>query len=198
MPTRLALACLICTVVSASLAGSAPAEMQRFTVEAGKSRVGFDAFHPFGNFSVASEVPTGQFEADISDLKQPIKGQFAVPAASLRSGDRSRDKDIHRALDAEHHPEIRYRIEKVESSFASLAENNDVVLTVHGVLTMKSADRPVDFAGRVRLRPGGVLWVRGEGWIKPRDWRVPLIRFWFVRMRESVLATFDLVLSKAQ
>jgi polyisoprenoid-binding protein YceI len=181
-----------------ALAAPATAEMQRFTVESGHSRVGFDAFHTFQNFSLTSEVPTGEIEADIADLKQPIKGQIVVPAASLRSADKKRDHSIHRTLDVEHQPEIRYRIDKVESSFNSLAENNDVLLTIRGVLTMRGESRPVDFSGRVRLRPGGVLWVRGESWIRPRDWGVVPIRIWLISVREAVLATFDLVLNKAQ
>ena len=121
-----------------------------------------------------------------------------MPATGLRSGEASRDKDIRRALDTDHHAEIRYRIDKVDSSFPSLAENNDVILTIHGVLTVKDIDRPTTFAGRVRLRPGGSLWVRGESWVRPRDWGVPLIRTWMISMKDSVLAIFDLTLNRAQ
>lgn len=181
-----------------ALAAPASGEMQRFTVESEKSRAGFDAFHSLANFSVTSESPAGEIEADVADLKQPIKGQVIVLATTLHSGDKKRDRAIHRSLDPEHYPEIRYRIDKMESSFTTLAENNDVLLTIRGVLTMKGLDRPVDFSGRVRLRPGGALWVRGESWIRPRDWEVPLIRIWLISIRESVLATFDLILNKAQ
>ena len=195
MPARSAALCLVWVL---ALASPATAEMQRFTVESDKSRAGFDAFHAFETFSLTSEAPTGEIEADIADLKQPIKGQVIVPAASLRSADKKRDRAIHRTLDVEHQPEIRYRIDKVESSFSSLAENNDVLLTIRGVLTMRGQARPVDFFGRVRLRPGGALWVRGESWIKPRDWGVTPIRIWLIPVRESVLATFDLTLNKAR
>jgi polyisoprenoid-binding protein YceI len=195
MPTRAAALCLTGILM---LAGPAAAEMQRFTVETGQSRAGFDAFHTFQSFSLASEAPTGEIQADIADLKQPIRGQVVVPAASLRSADKKRDRAIHRTLDAEHQAEIRYQIDKVESSFTSLAENNDVLLTIRGVLTMRGESRPVDFSGRVRLRPGGALWVRGESWIKPRDWGVLPIRIWLISVREAVLVTFDLVLNKAQ
>jgi polyisoprenoid-binding protein YceI len=195
MPARSAALCLGWVL---ALAGPATAEMQRFTVETEHSRAGFDAFHPFGNFSLTSEAPTGEIEADVSDLKQPIKGQVLVPAASLRSADKKRDHAIHRTLDVEHQPEIRYRIDRVDSSFSSLAENNDVLLTIRGVLTLRGESRPVDFSGRVRLRPGGGLWVRGESWIKPRDWGVSPIRIWLISVKETVLATFDLTLKKAQ
>ena len=166
-------------------------------MESGKSRVGFDAFHPLDNFSGASETPSGEVELDIEDLKKPIKGALTVPVASLRTGKAGRDKDLRRALDRERHPEIRYRIDKAESSFASLTDNTDVLLTLHGILSMRGTERPVSFMGRVRLRQG-TLWVRGENRIRPADFGIPPLRSWLISMKEHVLATFDLVLSKAK
>ena len=192
---------LVCAlVVGAALPPLARADTQRFTVDSAKSRVSFDALHPWtiGAFSAASEGPTGEFELDIADLRQPVKGRLTVSAAGFRSGDTARDKDIRRALDVDHHAEIQYRIDKMDSSFASLAENNDVLLTIHGVLAIKGIERPTTFSGRIRLHPGGALWVRGESWLKPRDWGVPLLRSWLVSMRDTVLAVFDLTLNKAQ
>ena len=197
MPSRRAFAFLAATLLGASIPTLAAAEVQRWTVETGKGRVGFDAFHRLGNFSASTEAATGEVELDITDLKQPVQGSLTVPGASFRSGKSGRDKDILRALDVERHPEIRYRIQKLESSFPSLAENTDVILTMHGVLSMHGADRAVTFSGRLRLRQGS-LWVRGESFIRPRDWGVPLLRDWLLAMRDSVLATFDLVLNKAQ
>jgi polyisoprenoid-binding protein YceI len=201
VPGPRALAALVGALLGGTiLASPTLADPQRFIIDPDKSRVSFDAFHPFafGTFSAAADGPTGEVELDLSDLRQPIKGSLTVAVAGLRSGEASRDKDIRRALDADHHSEIRYRVDKVESSFPSLAENNDVILTIHGVLTVKDIDRPTTFAGRVRLRPGGGLWVRGESWVKPRDWGVPLIRTWMISMKDSVLAIFDLTLSRAK
>ncbi len=191
------LALLAIALLGGALPTVAAGEVQRWTVEAGKSRAGFDAYHRLGNFSSSSEAPSGEFEADIEDLKKPIKGTLTVPVATLRSGKASRDKDIRKALDGDRHPEIRYRIDKVESSFPSLAENTDVVLAIHGVLSMRGVERPVSFAGRVRLREAA-LWVRGESFIKPQEFGIPLLRDWFFSIKDSVLATFDLVLSKAK
>jgi|SRR5512134_365069 polyisoprenoid-binding protein YceI len=197
MPTRLAGA-LMATVMLGTLAGGpAGAETERWTVEGGKSWAGFDAFHVWGNFSGSSDVPTGEIELDIEDLKKPVKGTLVVPIASLRTGKTGRDKDLRRNLGGERHPEITYRIDKLESSFASVAPQSDVVLTIHGVLTMRGVDRPVTFIGRVRLRDG-TLWARGESRIRPADFGVPPIRSWMIAMKEHVLARFDLVLSKSK
>jgi polyisoprenoid-binding protein YceI len=196
VPGRLISALLTAPLFGVLLSGSAIAATERWAVESDKSRVGFDAFHSFGNFSGASETPSGEVELDIEDLKKPIKGTLTAPVASLRTGKAGRDKDLRRALDGERHPEIRYRIDKVESSFSSLTDNTDVLLTLHGVLSMRGTERPVSFMGRVRLRQG-TLWVRGENRIRPVDFGVPLLRSWLISMKESVLARFDLILSKA-
>ena len=182
-------------LLGVSLSGSAIAGTDRWVVESGKSRIGFDAFHPFGNFGGASETPTGEVEVDIEDLKKPIKGTLTAPVASLRTGKAGRDKDLRRALDGELHPEIRFRIDKVDASFASLTDNTDVLLTLNGVLFMRGTERPVSFLGRIRLRQG-TLWVRGENRLRPADFGIPPLRSWLVPMREYVLATFDLTLSK--
>ena len=197
MPGRLASALITAVLFGLSLSGSAIAETERWVIESGKSRVGFDAFHMLGNFSGASETPGGEVELDIEDLKKPIKGALTVPVASLRTGKSGRDKDLRRALDGERHPEIQYRIDKVESSFASLTDNTDVLLTLHGILSMRGTERPVSFMGRVRLRQG-TLWVRGENRIRPADFGVPPLRSWLISTKASVLATFDLVLSKSK
>jgi polyisoprenoid-binding protein YceI len=198
MSTSVVIAGLVCAVLGVAMVPPGAAETQRFTVEAGKSRVGFDAYHPLGDFTATSEAPTGEFQLDTADLKQPIQGSLSVSAESLRSRDKGRDKDIRRALDAEHHPEIRYQIEAVESSFPTLAENNDVLLTIRGILSVRGVARSVTFTGRMRLRPGGALWVRGEGWLRPSDFGAPLLRSWLISMKDGVLATFDLILNKAQ
>ena len=197
VPARRALVLLTFTLLAASLSGPALAETERWVVESGKSRVGFDAFNPLGNFSGASEAPSGEVEVDIEDLKKPIKGSLTAPVTSLRTGRGGSDKDLWRALDGERHPEIRFRIDKVESSFASLSENTDVLLTLNGVLFMRGVERPVSFLGRIRLRQGG-LWVRGEDRIRLSDYGIPPLRTWLVvAMRDYVLATFDLALKKA-
>jgi len=97
VPGRLISALLTATLFGVLLSGSAIAATERWVVESDKSRVGFDAFHSFGNFSGASETPSGEVELDIEDLKKPIKGTLTAPVTSLRTGKAGRDKDLRRA-----------------------------------------------------------------------------------------------------
>jgi polyisoprenoid-binding protein YceI len=177
--------------------GPAGAETEKWVVDTARSRAGFDAYHPLANFTGTSEAVTGEVHLDIRDLKKPVQGALSVPVSTLRTGNSGRDKDLRRALDGDRHPEIRFRIDRMDSSFTSVAENNDVLVTIHGVLTMRGGEGPVGFTGRIRLR-GGALWARGESRVVPQDWGVPLLRSWLVSMKDRVLATFDLVLSRSQ
>ncbi len=197
MPAWFAVVVLSATLIGAVMPDPVSAEMQRWVVDATKSRVWVDAFHSFGNFTATSEAPAGEIEADIADLKQPMKGAVTIPATTLKTGKKGRDKDLWRAIDAEHHPQIRYRIERVESSFPTLAENTDVLLTIHGVLSIRGVERPLTFMGRLRQHQG-TLWVRGENRLSISDFGVPPLRSWLVSMQDSVLASFDLVLSKSE
>ena len=184
-------------LIAALSAGPAPAETELWVVDTARSRAGFDAYHPLGNFTGTSEAVSGEVYLDIADLKKPVRGRVNVPVPTLRTGKSGRDKDLRRALDGDRHPDVRFRIDRMDSSFTSVAENNDVLVTIHGVLTMRGGEGPAGFTGRVRLR-GGTLWARGESRIVPLDWGVPLLRSWLVSMKDHVLATFDLVLSRSQ
>jgi polyisoprenoid-binding protein YceI len=177
--------------------GPAGAETEKWVVDTARSRAGFDAYHPLANFTGTSEAVTGEVHLDIRDLKKPVQGALSVPVSTLRTGKSGRDKDLRGALDGDRHPEIRFRIDRMDSSFTSVAENNDVLVTIHGVLTMRGGEGPVGFTGRIRLR-GGALWARGESRVVPQDWGVPLLRSWLVSMKDHVLATFDLVLTRSQ
>jgi polyisoprenoid-binding protein YceI len=173
------------------------AETHRWTIVEGKSRAGFEAAYRWGSVAGASESPSGEVELDVDDLKQPVKGALTIRASTLHTWKAAWDKDVWGVLDAEHHPEISYRIEKIESSFPSLTENADVTLTIHGLLSIRGVERPASFMSRLRLRQG-TLWVRGESYLKASDFAIPSLRYLLLfPTKDRVLATFDLILNKA-
>jgi polyisoprenoid-binding protein YceI len=72
---------------------------------------------------------------------------------------------MRKALDAEHYPTMRFTVEAVESSFPSVTDKADVLLTIRGQLLIRDVERPLTLLGRARLRDGAV-WVRGDGTLK--------------------------------
>ncbi len=190
---RALIAFVACSALVMSLADPVSGQPRRWVAVPDRSWVGFDAEHPFGPFSGKSEAPTAQFQADIADLKKGVRGALTIKVTSLTTGDPARDRDMWKVLDAEHHPEIRYTIEKVESSFPTISENTDVLLTIHGPMSIRGVDRAIAFLGRVRLRQGK-LWVRGEARFSLTDFGITPPRRWFLKVKNSVLTSFDLTL----
>ena len=185
---------MVSALLTAPLARDARAEPRRWVPVPGKNLVSFDASHVLGDFSGASEQATGEFEGDIADLKKGVTGWLAVPVRTIKTGDDSRDRDLWKALEHERFPEIRFAIERVETSFPSVSDQNDVLLTIHGTLTIHGVSRPMTFPGRVRLREGK-LWVRGENRIKMSDFGVTPPRRLLLKVKDSVLASFNLNLA---
>ncbi len=163
----------------------------------GTSTVGFDASHPLGDFSGASEQPTGEFEGDTADLKKGVKGWVAVAVKTLKTSDQARDRDLWKAFEEERFPDIRFEIERVETSFPTVSDQTDVLLTIHGRLTIHGVTRPITFPGRIRLREGK-LWVRGENRIKMSDFGITPPRRLMLKVKDSVLASFNLNLAPAE
>ncbi len=195
---RLALVLLCVSLLAAPLAPEARAEPRRWVPVTGKSTVGFDSSHPlFGDFSGTSEQPAGEFEGDSGDLKKGVTGWLAVSVGTIKTGEDGRDRELRKVLDQVHFPEIRFVIERMETSFPSVSEQTDVLLTIHGTLTIHGVTRPMTFPGRIRLRDKK-LWVRGENHIKMSEFGISPPRRFLVKVKDTVLASFNLNLAPAE
>jgi polyisoprenoid-binding protein YceI len=188
---------LASALLTAPLARDAWAEPRRWTPVPGTSTVSFDASHPLGDFSGASEHPTGEFEGDAADLKKGVKGWLAVAVKTLKTGDQARDRDMWKAFEGERFPDIRFEIERVETSFPTVTDQTDALLTIHGRLTIHGVTRSMTFPGRIRFREGK-LWVRGENRIKLSDFGIAPPRRLMLKVKDSVLASFNLNLASAE
>jgi polyisoprenoid-binding protein YceI len=185
--TLILLAALACT------AARAAADAKHWTTVTGKSRVTFEVSFPLGDFTGQSEDVAGEFVGDPADLRHGVTGALRVKAGTLRTGVDGRDRDMWRALAVERYPEVRFTVERIESSFPSVSERADVLLTVSGLLLIRGVERPMVFPARVRFRDDR-LWVRGESRLNMTDFGITPPRKLFLRVQDSVLATFDLLL----
>lgn len=158
MPTMKRL-CLALALVF--VAADAHADPKRWVPVPGKSLVAFDASFPGGNFTGQADDVAGEFQADPADLRHGVTGWVRVNAAALRTGIDGRDREMWGLLEVGRYPEIRFVLQRVESSFHSVAERSDVLLTLSGLLTIRGVERPMTFTGRLRQREDK-LWARGE------------------------------------
>jgi polyisoprenoid-binding protein YceI len=174
----------------------AEAEAKRWATVAGRSQVSFDASFPLGDFAGRAGDVAGEFWGDPADLRQGVTGALRVKIMALHTGVDGRDRDMWRALSAERYPEIRFSVQRVEASFPSVTDRSDVLLTISGLMQMRGVERAVVLPGRVRLQ-GNRLWVRGETRLQMRDFGIDPPRRFFLRVADSVLVSFDLLLAVA-
>jgi len=180
-------------ILVALVTGAADSEPRRWVTVAGKSEVSFAATHPLGNFIGRTESVTGVFRADPENLRRPVSGSLQVNAATLKTGDDGRDRDMWKLLAIGKYAEIRFDVERVEPSFPSVAERSDVLVKITGQLLIRGVERPLTFSGRVRRRDNG-LWVRGETEIKMSDFGISPPSRWFLQVADVVLMGFDVQL----
>ena len=184
-------------LVIALLATSAPAQSRRLLPVPSKSAVAFDATHPLGDFGGRADGVTGEFQADISDLRAGVTGVLRVRAAALRTGNESRDRDMRRLLEVERYPEIRFTIGGVDASFNSINAAADVLLTVKGGLALRGVERPLAFLARARIRDDRI-WVRGESQFRLTDFGIKPPTRLFFSVGNTVAISFDLTLEPAE
>jgi polyisoprenoid-binding protein YceI len=188
----LALAALVALVLL--VVAPAGAQSRRWAAVAGKSSAGFRASFPLGEFSGRTEDVSGEFETDVTDLRKGVTGVLSVKAATLRTGDTGRDRDMRKALAVAEYPEIRFTVQQVDASFPSLADRSDVLLTIRGVMSIHGVERPMTFPGRARLRDD-TLWVRGETELRMSDFGITPPTRLLLRVKDTVFVEFDVRLS---
>ena len=192
---RLRRAGSLALVLVALAAGAADGEPRRWVTVAGKSEVSFAASFPLGNFTGRTEAVSGVFRADPENFRQTVSGSLQVDAATLKTGDAGRDREMRKLLAVERYREIRFTVERLEASFPSVAERSDVLLSITGRMQIRGVERPMVVPGRVRRRSNG-LWVRGETQIKMSDFGISPPSRLFFQVADTVLVGFDVQLAE--
>jgi polyisoprenoid-binding protein YceI len=197
MARRLGVIVLVTALLSMALLPlPGAAEPRRWVPLTPKSNVGLDGTHVFGDFSGWADVLAGEFAADTADLRKGVTGWVTVSPKALTTGDAGRDRQMRAALEVDRFPEIRFTLERVEASFASVGERADVLLKIHGTLAIHGVERPTSFYGRARLKDDAV-WVRGETTLKLTEFGIsPPTRF-LLAVRDTIQVRFDLTLRAA-
>jgi len=177
-------------------ATAARGEPRRWTTVAGKSQVAFEASFPLATFAGRSEDVAGDVRADPNDLRHPVTGTIRVNSATVRTGLEARDREMWKVLAVDRYPEMRFTLEHVEASFPSVTDRSDVLLTISGRMLIHGVERPAVFPGRVRQREDK-LWVRGESELRMSEFRIEPPRKFFLKVSDTVLVSFDLLLVAA-
>jgi polyisoprenoid-binding protein YceI len=177
-------------VRSVALAGSeAPIQ---FRLEAGESRIWFDADARLHSFRGETQQLTGRFTLQRTSPPQVADAKVTIDAASLDTGHPERNADMRRDfLEVERFPIIEFRVDELltPQPVTSMVSWDLVLqgkLTVHGVTrdvkvptTVSIADERVTAQGRIHL--------------DMQDYKIRVPRLFLIPMKSEVLVSFEVV-----
>lgn len=126
----------------------------------------FDARARVGDFSGTTQEVTGEVRG--AATADGATGWVSFPAASLRTGNGRRDRDMRKSLEAEQHPEIRLHVSRITPQ-ATRGDTVDVLLDA--TLTVKGIARPVQAPATVVILPAAYR-VTSSFPIDLREWNV--------------------------
>jgi hypothetical protein len=115
--------------------------------------------------------------------------EIAIPAATLTSPKDGLDKNMHKALKVQQHPDITFRLVRVEPGTAG-------VVTSIGVLTIAGVEREVALNLKTQRRDS-TLTIRGEVPILMTDYGIkpPTAMMGMLKTDPKVTVTFEVVLA---
>ena len=142
----------------------------------------------------AETVPAAAQPA-IAGLDTLIRGVKAtIPVAALDCGNGTMNDHMRKALKADKHSAIEYRLTSYE---VIGGEGETARVRMEGRLAMAGQEKPITMEATAVLNRNGALQVRGSKQIVMSEWGVkpPSLMLGMMKVRDPVLVHFDVVLS---
>ncbi len=119
------------------------------------------------------------------------RAEVAVPVASFDCGDRRMNADFYEAMQAAHHPLIRFELIRTEALGGAEAAYQ---LRAEGRLTIAGTTRRIDMALEGRHLPGDRLRGTGAFSLKMTDFGIdpPSALFGLIKAHDRITVRFDL------
>jgi polyisoprenoid-binding protein YceI len=142
--------------------------------------------------TVAPEA-TAKSLADVATAGQLQALQLTVPAKKLTSGDGGLDKNMWKALNADAHPDIVFKLDSYKAQPGADGQSLDV--RVLGRLTVAGTEKPVEVGVRA-FRSGNGLRLIGNKELLMSDFSVtaPVLMGGMIKTDNKVVIRFDLKL----
>lgn len=203
-PLRLAMGLMMAAAV-----GAAPAPAQDATPEARgialkTARLSLDGkstLHAFTSATTTIELHSA-LEANLggrgdwADVLRPdtVKSfEVRIPVRSLRSDKEGLDKNMYKALKADEHPDITFRVRRYEIGSPS---DGRLPITIAGVLSVAGVEREAELALDTRATDQGLA-VSGEKELLMTDFGIKPPKFMLGTLKtdDKVVIRFSLVLA---
>jgi len=138
-----------------------------------RGTLSFDGRSTLGDFVGSTDSVTGAVVG--AAAIGAVRGHVEAPAATLRTGNDHRDRDLNKSLESARYPEIRFDLDSAtvtSGAPASATESGDSIpVTLHGTLHIHGVDRAVELPAAV-LRAPGTLRVRSDFPLDLKDYHI--------------------------
>lgn len=185
--------------LAAAVGGAQTAPPVRMQLQPG-SEISFTGTSTLHGFS----CKTTQFDAQLSvdpeyatnlaDLARPIGAvNVTIPVSSLDCGNKGLQNNMLKALKADQHATITFRLDTYDIEAATRTETAFTAQAV-GVLRIAGRERPVQLRVRGERHPDGAVRARGERDLLMSDFgiRPPTMMLGTVKTGDRVVVKFDL------
>lgn len=148
------------------------------------------------SFSVAPSPPTGFEEGVLKGERSLETVTLVFPVKAIECGNGTMNDHLRKALDADEHPQIRYRLSKYDLANAE----SGMLVKAEGELVIAGTARPIEMAVTVTRDASGAIRVRGEEEVKMTDFGVkpPKLMLGTLKVGDAVNVKFDVALRAQQ
>ncbi|MCI0409159.1 MAG: YceI family protein [Acidobacteria bacterium] len=165
----------------------------RFTILPTRSTVRFDADATGHTVHGITHQVSGWVSFDPEDLSRRAEVSFKVEAATLDTGNKSRDKKMRDShLETGRHPVIVFQSSKVKAIAPTLRAGETQEMEVTGALSLHGTERVISFPVKA-VRRGEELVVTGETSLRMTDYGIPIPAFLFMKVKDEVKVMFEVV-----
>lgn len=148
------------------------------------------------SFSVAPSPPSGFEEGVLRGERSLETVTLVFPVKAIECGNGTMNDHLRKALDADDHPQIRYRLSKYDLANAE----SGMVVKAQGELVIAGTARPIEMAVTVTRDASGAIRVQGEEIVKMTDFGVkpPKLMLGTLKVGDAVNVKFDVALRAQQ
>jgi len=169
----------------------AHATVQHYLVDAAGSHLSFSAHSTGHDFQGETSQVSGYFGYDRDQILETGYGEFHIPVRGLQTGIAARDRNMYAHFDADHYPEIVFRLKHLSS--VQVKDPNTFALQLIGDLTIKGVTREVSLSLLSVVEENKKIILSGSTPLKMTDFGIDPPGFLFFRVAEDVQISFQVV-----
>ena len=179
-----------------SFLGSSLVHAAPLTVDSGRSFVQFTSKAPFETVIGKTSDVSGEIHLSRENLRS-VSGTIRVQAASLKTGNRLRDKNMREDyLETDKFPSIVFQIERVVSRPTAVATGREGSYTLEGAIEIHGVRKKLTVPATVSIEQDGGIKVESDFVTGLSDFQIKRPSFLIMRLAEEVTVKVKLALGR--